>query len=156
MCQEDQRVPCCWGLKVILEIRVIIVIEDTFQNLTRTLELSIFSKKQGTHPQHYYSTYQMWESSGMGSFDFVKKFFATEPVGKPCLINHWKLILQLFTFGQGCHARSSWLLYIQEMLRLTGCIYSCWTICVLLNKWQRKPDRAVDLISPFPPYGKNK
>lgn len=70
----------------------------------------------------------------MGSFDFVKKFFATEPVGKPCLINYWKLVLQLFTFDQSCHARSSWLLYVQETPRLTECYYGCWTICLLMNK----------------------
>lgn len=44
--QEDEWAPCCLGLKVILEIRAIIIIEDTFQNLPRTLKLSIFKKKK--------------------------------------------------------------------------------------------------------------
>lgn len=42
-CQEDQGAPCCLGLRVILEIKVIIRTEDTFFfNSERILQLGIF------------------------------------------------------------------------------------------------------------------
>lgn len=73
-----------------------------------------------TTPSWVSSTYQMWDSSGIGSLDFVKKFFATAPwnnkVQKTVKYFYSKMLLffLFFLIFRWMHLRCRWAVHTQD------------------------------------------
>lgn len=138
VCQEDQWPPCCLGLKVILEIRAIIKIEDTFK-FNKNSSIKHLFKKCDRHPQQLlqyspdvrkFQDGQLWFCEEILCYRTCWESMSHQPLG---INSPYSSLLP----GLPCQKQT--LIYVREMLRLITCSYRCWTICLPLSKWQRKP-----------------